>query len=151
MPLPSPEDLPNPGIEPTSPTLQMDSLLSERPGSWISGYIGQHFCRNQMMFCELWLSFLDGACDLKVTQSCLTLCDPMDSPWNSPCQSTGDGSLSCLQGIFPTQGSNSGLQHCRWILYQLSHWMEHELSTLQQPPIPTPNPTVLDSSGVLVL
>jgi len=31
------------------------------------------------------------------------------------------GSLSLLQGIFPTQGSNSGLLHCRWILYQLSH------------------------------
>ena len=31
-----------------------------------------------MMFCELWLSFLDGACDVKVTQSCPTLCDPMD-------------------------------------------------------------------------
>ena len=26
-----------------------------------------------------------------------------------------------LQGIFPTQGSNSGLPHCRWILYHLSH------------------------------
>ena len=31
------------------------------------------------------------------------------------------GSLSLLQGIFPTQGSNLGLPHCRWILYQLSH------------------------------
>ena len=31
------------------------------------------------------------------------------------------GSLSLLQGIFPTQGSNSGLLHCRWILYQLSN------------------------------
>ena len=31
------------------------------------------------------------------------------------------GSLSLLQGIFPTQGSNPGLPHCRWILYQLSH------------------------------
>ena len=30
------------------------------------------------------------------------------------------GSLSHLQGIFPTQGSNPGLPHCRWILYQLS-------------------------------
>ena len=30
-------------------------------------------------------------------------------------------SLSLLQGIFPIQGSNPGLQHCRWILYQLSH------------------------------
>ena len=31
------------------------------------------------------------------------------------------GYLSLLQGIFPTQGSNPGLLHCRWILYQLSH------------------------------
>ena len=43
------------------------------------------------------------------------------SPWNSPGQNTGVGSLSLLQGIFPTQGSNPGLPHCRWILYQLSH------------------------------
>ena len=43
------------------------------------------------------------------------------SPWNSPGQNTGVGSLSLLQGIFPTQGSNPGLPHCRWILYQLSY------------------------------
>jgi len=43
------------------------------------------------------------------------------SPWTSPCQNTGMGSLSLLQGIFPNQGSNQGLLHCRWILYQLSH------------------------------
>ena len=42
------------------------------------------------------------------------------SPWNSPGQNTGVGSLSLLQGIFPTQGSNLGLPHCRRILYQLS-------------------------------
>ena len=40
--------------------------------------------------------------------------------WNSPGQNTGVGSLSLLQGIFPTQGSNPGLLHCRQILYQLS-------------------------------
>ena len=44
------------------------------------------------------------------------------SPWNSPGQNTGVGrSLSRLQGIFQTQGSNPGLLYCRWILYQLSH------------------------------
>ena len=44
------------------------------------------------------------------------------SPWNSPGQNTGVGSLSLLQGIFPTQGSNPGLPHCRQIFfYQLSH------------------------------
>ena len=59
---------------------------------------------------------------VKVTQSCLTLCDPMDcSPWNSPGQNTSMGSLSFLQGIFPTLGSNPGLPHFRQILYQLSH------------------------------
>ena len=39
------------------------------------------------------------------------------SPWNSPDQNTVVGSLSFLQGIFPTQGSNPGLPHCRQILY----------------------------------
>ena len=36
-------------------------------------------------------------------------------------QNTGVGSLSLLQGIFPTQGSNPGLRHCRQMLYPLSH------------------------------
>ena len=43
------------------------------------------------------------------------------SPWNSPSQNTGVGSLSFLQGIFPTQGSNPGLPHCRQIIYQLRY------------------------------
>ena len=43
------------------------------------------------------------------------------SPWNSTGQNTGVHSLSLLQGIFPTQGSNPDLPLCRWILYQLSH------------------------------
>ena len=42
-------------------------------------------------------------------------------PWNSLDQDTGVGSLSLLQGIFPTQGLNPGLPHCRQVLYQLSH------------------------------
>ena len=42
-------------------------------------------------------------------------------PWSSPGQNTGVGSLSLLQGIFPTQGSNPDLPHCRRIPYQLSH------------------------------
>ena len=42
------------------------------------------------------------------------------SPWNSPGQN-GVGSLSLLQGLFSSQGSNPGLPHCRQILYQLSH------------------------------
>ena len=40
----------------------------------------------------------------------------------SPGKNTGVGYHALLQGIFPTQGSNPGLPHCRWILYHLSYW-----------------------------
>ena len=43
------------------------------------------------------------------------------SPWDSPGQNTGVGSLSPLQGVFPTQGLKPGLLHCGRILHQLSH------------------------------
>ena len=43
------------------------------------------------------------------------------SPWNSPGQNTGMGSLCLLRGIFLTQRLNPGLPPCRRILYQLSH------------------------------
>ena len=66
----SPGDLPNPGIEPRSPSLQAVSLPAETPGE----------------------------------------------PKN-----TGVGSLSLLQGIFPSQELNQSLRHCRRILYQLSY------------------------------
>ena len=57
-----------------------------------------------------------------ISQLSPTLCNPMDCslcPWNSPGKNTGVASHSLLQGIFLTQGSNSGLQHCRLILYCL--------------------------------
>ena len=59
-----------------------------------------------------------------VAQSCPTLCNLMD--YSLPGSSvhgknTGVGSHSLLQEIFPTQGSNPGLLHRRWILYHLSH------------------------------
>ena len=63
-----------------------------------------------------------------VTQSCPSLCDPMDySPPGSSVhgdswgKNTRMGSLPLLQGIFPTQELNQGLLYCRWILYQLSY------------------------------
>ena len=42
-------------------------------------------------------------------------------PLEFPGKNTGVGSHSLLQGIFPTQGSNLSLLHCRQILYRLSH------------------------------
>ena len=43
-------------------------------------------------------------------------------PWDSSGKNTGMGCHALLQGIFPTQGLNPSLPHCRQILYQLSHW-----------------------------
>ena len=61
-------------------------------------------------------------------QSCLTLCDPTDcSPpgssvhGDSPGKNTRVGCHALLQGLFPTQGLNPGLPHCRQFLYHLRH------------------------------
>ena len=75
-------------------------------------------------------------CNVLVTQSCLTLCDPMD------CMLPGSSVHGILQarilewvvipfsrGIFPTQGLKLGLPHCRQILYHLSH-QESQYSTV---------------------
>ena len=53
-------------------------------------------------------------------------------PWNSPGQNTGVGSLPLLQGIFPTQGSNPGLLHCREILYHLGNQRRPNQSILKE-------------------
>ena len=64
----------------------------------------------------------------EVVQSCLTPCDLMDCslPGSSvhgifPGKNTGVGCYFLLQEIFPTQGLNPGLPHCRQVLYHLSH------------------------------
>ena len=66
--------------------------------------------------------------EVKITQVCSTLCDFMDcSPpgtsvhGDSPGKNTAVDCHFLLQGIFPTQGLNPGLLHCRRILYQMSH------------------------------
>ena len=67
-------------------------------------------------------------CICLVAQSRLTLCNPVDCGLpgssvhrDSPDKNTGTGCHALLQGIFPTQGLNPGLPHCRQILYQLSY------------------------------
>ena len=78
----------------------------------------------------------------KTSESCSVVSDSLwphglYSLWDSPGQNTGVSSLSLLQGIFSTQGSNPGLPHCRQILYQLSHkgsprileWIAYPFST----------------------
>ena len=74
--------------------------------------------------------FIFSLCVLScsVVSDSLTLCKAMDCRLpsssvhgDSPGQNTGVGSLFLLQGIFPSQGSNPGLLHWRWILYHLSY------------------------------
>ena len=66
-----------------------------------------HACCHSVMSNFLWLHGLQPA---------RLLC-----PWASPGKNTGVGCHARLQGIFPTQGLNLHLLHCRWILYPLNH------------------------------
>ena len=75
------------------------------------------FCKFQFLTC----SWLESESESRSVMSDSLQSHGLYSPWNSPGQNTGVGSLSLLQGIFPTQGSNSGLPHCGQILNQLSH------------------------------
>ena len=60
---------------------------------------------------------------VKAAQLCPTICNPMDYTVREILQTRVLEWVACslLQGIFPTQGLNLGLPHCRQILYQLSH------------------------------
>ena len=102
-PIPSPGDLPDPGTELGSLALQADSLPAEPSGepSYICAALSHSVMSNSLP--------LHGLCLARL------LC-----PWNSLGKNTGVGSHSLLQGIFPTQGLNPGLPHCRWILCRLS-------------------------------
>ena len=80
--------------------------------------------------CSAWLSCL-------VTQSCPTLCNPMDcNPpgfsvrEDSPGKNTGVCCHALLPGIFPTQELNQGPLLCRQILYQLSDQKGSEVAQL---------------------
>ena len=66
---------------------------------------------------------------VSVTQSCLALCDLIDCilPFSSvlgilQARIPQWVAIPLSRGIFPTQGLNPGLLHCRQILYCLSHW-----------------------------
>ena len=58
---------------------------------------------------------------MKVAQSCLTLCDPMDYTVHGILQARILEWVALFRRIFPIQGSNPGLPYCRQILYQLNH------------------------------
>ena len=89
--------------------------------SWVIVNLSFYVCQH-LPYIERGVSML-AACE---SESCSVMSNSLQphglySPWNSLVQNTGVGSLSLLQRIFPTQRTNPGLLHCRWILYQLSH------------------------------
>ena len=51
----------------------------------------------------------------------IVACTKLPHPWDFQGKSTGVSCYFLLQGIFPAQGSNPGLSHCRQTLYHLSH------------------------------
>ena len=71
-----------------------------------------------------------------VAQLYPTLCNPTDCSLpgsfvhgDSPGKNTGVGCHFLLQGVFPTQGSNPGLPHCRQILYL---WATREATPIKE-------------------
>ena len=121
LPFSPPGDLPDPGIEPTSlpSPVSSDGFFTTsatwEPKSWHVGSSPS-------------LSWSE------VAQSCPTLCDPMGCslPGSSvhgisPGKNTGVGCHSLLQGIFPTQGSKSGLLYCRQTDNHLLHILDLNL------------------------
>ena len=95
LPFPSPGDFPDPGIEPRSPALRADTLPSEPPGKPKNTGVGglsllqQIFptqesnqglllCRQILYQLSYQGSPFRHEVKVKLTQSCLTLCDPVD-------------------------------------------------------------------------
>ena len=97
----------------------------------------------ELINCGQWCN-QSQLCNVKVTQSGPTLCNPMDYTVHGILQAgilewvfwVSLEWVSLLQGIFPTQESNQSLLHCRWIIYQLSYqespkWRLHKNSKWQ--------------------
>ena len=131
LPGPPPGDLLNPGIEPLS--LMFPALASgffTTSTTWEVPYIIHtntifllvfpHFYLHSKTWYSAWETS-ESESEVHLVESNSLRPRGLYSPWNSPGQNTGVGSLSLLQEIFPTQGSNPGLPHCRQILYQPNH------------------------------
>ena len=130
-------------------SLYWESVVFDSPDDFPKAYT---FCGNQLLKLAdiVWSLLIHHICAflLGAPYTCFSLLlslfatPQLYSPWKSPGQNTGVGSHSRLQGIFPTQGSNPGLPHCRWILYQLSHkgsprileWVAHPFSSRSSQP-----------------
>ena len=117
-----------PSPPPSSPIIS--PLQTEEPVSKLLG--GAHLCRPISWVSSYPEEWNRGSFyKFHESESCSVMSESLRphglcSPWNSLGQNTGVGSLSLLQRIFPIQGSNPGLPHCRWTLYQLSHIISYK-------------------------
>ena len=91
-------------------------------------YVGKSLITESilLLICSNFLFLHDSVMVVKWSESCSVVFNSLRlhwlySPWNSPGQNTGVGSLSLLQQIFLTKELNWGLLHCKRILYQLSY------------------------------
>ena len=113
--------------------------LEKAPAKDISSFKLEGVVRNGFLQWQLPRSWFIW---VSITQLCPTFFDPTDCgpPGSSvhgdyPGNNTGMGCHFFLQGIFPTQGSNPHLLHCRWILYHSATWetspkvLEHRLNS----------------------
>ena len=107
LPFPSPGDLPDQGLN--------LCLLNWQAGSLPLSHLGSPFAFMKVKVKSLSRVRLFAAPWLL-------------HPWDFPGKSTGVGCHFLLQGIFPTQGLNPGLPHCRQTLYRLSHQGSHRKS-----------------------
>ena len=106
LPFPSSGYLPDPRIEPVSPSWHADSLP-------LSHLRSPYMCMSE------WVKSLSH---VRLSVSPWTVaCTRLLCPWDFLGKNTGVGCHFLLQGIFLTQGSNPGLLHCRQTLYHLSH------------------------------
>ena len=116
LPFPSPGDLSNPGNEPGSPALTGGFFIAEPP--------------EQLRISMLKVKVKSLSRVRLFATPCIVACTKLFCPRDFQGKCTGVGCHFLLQGIFPTQGSNRGLSHCRQTLYHLSYQGSHILKTI---------------------
>ena len=87
----------------------------DRKSSILNSFLLETDCPHTHVCAVLSHSYMSNSLQPHGLQPTRLLC-----PWDSPGKKTGVGCHAFLQGIFPTQGLNPGLPHCRQIFYQLS-------------------------------
>ena len=114
------------GADPQETDPDLPVSVQESPMEvWVGGTEYSSTCKGSVEGGHHFLHYLHHHVWSEVAQSRPSLCDPLDTrlicPWDFLGKSTGVGCHSLLQEIFPIQGLNPGLPHCRQMLYRLSH------------------------------